>query len=112
MPIPALHLGSLTLGPFPVRWYALAYIAGILLGWRYCAALVRNHRLWGDRPATATVTQIDDLVLWVTLAIILGGRIGYICFYMLVSPEQRSQLFLHPAEVFEIWKGGMSFHGA
>ena len=112
LPIPALHLGSLTLGPFPVRWYALAYIAGILLGWRYCVALIRNGRLWGGKPATATATQIDDLVLWVTLAIILGGRIGYICFYMLVSPDQRAQLALHPAEVFEIWKGGMSFHGA
>ena len=110
--IPALHLGSMTLGPFPVRWYALAYIAGILLGWRYCVALVRNGKLWGPRPPTATPPQIDDLVLWVTLAIILGGRIGYICFYMLVNPGQRAELFAHPSEVFEIWKGGMSFHGA
>jgi phosphatidylglycerol:prolipoprotein diacylglycerol transferase len=110
--IPALHLGGLTLGPFAIRWYALAYIAGITLGWRYCVALVRNTKLWGPRTPTTTPAKIDDLVLWVTLAIILGGRIGYILFYMLVNPSQRADLFAHPAEAFEIWKGGMSFHGA
>jgi phosphatidylglycerol:prolipoprotein diacylglycerol transferase len=110
--IPALHLGSLTLGPFAVRWYALAYIAGILLGWRYCVRLIRNQRLWGGRPPTITAPQIDDLILWITLAVILGGRIGYICFYMLVNPDQRAELFANPLEVFEVWKGGMSFHGA
>jgi len=112
VPIPAIHLGSLVLGPFPIRWYALAYIAGILIGWRYCVALVKNPRLWGERSPTMTPVQIDDLILWITMAIILGGRIGYICFYMLVSPDQRNELFTHPLEAFEIWKGGMSFHGA
>jgi phosphatidylglycerol:prolipoprotein diacylglycerol transferase len=112
VPIPALHLGSLVLGPFPIRWYALAYIAGILLGWRYCVRLIGNPKLWGGRPATLRAAQIDDLILWITLAVILGGRIGYICFYMLVNPSQRADLFANPWEVFEIWKGGMSFHGA
>jgi phosphatidylglycerol---prolipoprotein diacylglyceryl transferase len=110
--VPALHLGSLTLGPFPVRWYALAYIAGIFLGYRYCVALVRNQRLWGARTPTATPVQLESLMLWVTFAIILGGRIGYVLFYMLVSPQQRADLFEHPYIVFEIWTGGMSFHGA
>jgi phosphatidylglycerol:prolipoprotein diacylglycerol transferase len=110
--IPAVHLGSLTLGPFAIRWYALAYIAGILLGWRYCVRLIRNPKLWGGRAPTLTPPQIDDLILWITLAVILGGRIGYICFYMLVNPDQRADLFAHPLEVFEVWKGGMSFHGA
>ena len=110
--IPALHLGSLTLGPFPVRWYALAYIAGILLGFRYCVGLVRNQKLWGGRPPTITVRQIDDLLLWVTFAVILGGRIGYFLFYVLVNPDQRAEWFANPFEIFEIWKGGMSFHGA
>jgi phosphatidylglycerol---prolipoprotein diacylglyceryl transferase len=109
---PAIHLGSLTLGPFAVRWYALAYIAGILLGWRYCVRLIRNQKLWGGRPPTITAPQIDDLILWITLAVILGGRIGYICFYMLVNPDQRAELIANPLEVFEVWKGGMSFHGA
>ena len=110
--IPAVHLGSLTLGPFPIRWYALAYIAGILIGWRYCVALVRNPKLWGSRTPTATPAQIDDLVLWITLGIILGGRIGYILFYMLVNPAQRAELMAHPQVALQIWNGGMSFHGA
>ena len=110
--IPMFHLGSLDLGPFPIRWYALAYIAGILLGWRYCVSLVKSPKLWGARTPTATPLQIDDLVLWITLGVILGGRIGYILFYMLVNPDQRADLFAHPYEMFEIWKGGMSFHGA
>ncbi len=96
--VPAFHLGSLTLGPFPIRWYALAYIAGILLGWRYCVALVRNPSLGRTRMPTATPAQLDDLILWVTFAVILGGRIGYVLFYMLVSPDQRADLFAHPLD--------------
>ena len=109
--IPGFHLGSLSLGPFPIRWYALAYIAGILLGWRYAVALVRNARLWGGRPATLNAAQIDDLILWITLGVILGGRIGYVLFYMLPLAEQRQVLMDNPLEVFQVWHGGMSFHG-
>lgn len=104
------HLGQV--GPLPIRWYALAYIAGILLGWRYCILLVKSPKLWSAKTPTVTPIQVDDLILWVTLAIILGGRIGYILFYMLVSPDQRAGLANNPAELFEIWHGGMSFHGA
>ena len=67
-------LGAWHVGPVGVRWYALAYIAGILLGWRYCVGLVRNPRLWGDRPPTVTPLQLDDLILWVTLGVVVGGR--------------------------------------
>ena len=74
--IPAVHLGSLALGPFPIRWYALAYIAGILIGWRYCVSLVKTSKLWGPKPPTATLVQIDDLILWITFGSLLGGRIG------------------------------------
>jgi phosphatidylglycerol---prolipoprotein diacylglyceryl transferase len=113
VPIPAIHLGGLTLGPFPIRWYALAYIGGLLLGWRYSIGLVRNPRLWGARGPTMGAPQLDDLIFpWITLAVILGGRIGYLVFYMLVDPIQRQSLLAHPEEAFEIWKGGMSFHGA
>jgi phosphatidylglycerol---prolipoprotein diacylglyceryl transferase len=99
------------LGPFALRWYALAYVAGILLGWRYAVGLVRNPKLWGNRKPTLTVAQIDDLVLWITLGVIIGGRLGYVLFYMLPSAQERPFLFSHPWEVFEIWHGGMSFHG-
>jgi len=110
--IPAVHLGSVGLGPFPIRWYALAYIAGILIGWRYCVALVTNKKIWDGRAPTASPVQVDDLVLWLTLAIILGGRIGYVLFYMLVNPGQRADFLAHPIEAIQIWNGGMSFHGA
>jgi phosphatidylglycerol:prolipoprotein diacylglycerol transferase len=110
---PIVHIGpwALQWGPLALRWYALAYVAGILLGWRYAIILVRDAKLWGGRKPTATPLQIDDLVLWVTLGIILGGRIGYILFYMLVNDDQRANLASHPLEAFKIWQGGMSFHG-
>jgi phosphatidylglycerol:prolipoprotein diacylglycerol transferase len=92
-------------GPIAIRWYALAYVAGILLGWRYAANLVRTPRLAPTRGPAATVPQIDDLVLWITLGVILGGRLGYVLFY---KPDM---LWTSPAEVLMVWHGGMSFHG-
>jgi phosphatidylglycerol:prolipoprotein diacylglycerol transferase len=92
------------LGPFAIRWYALAYIVGILLGWVYARALVRNQKLWGG-PPPMTALDIDDFIVWVTLGIILGGRLGYVLFY---NPSYFAE---HPAEAFQLWKGGMSFHG-
>ena len=91
-------------GPFAVRWYALAYITGILLGWVYARAIIRNERYWGG-TAPLTVVEFDDFILWVTLGIILGGRIGYVLFYNL--PYFAS----HPLQMFQLWHGGMSFHG-
>jgi phosphatidylglycerol:prolipoprotein diacylglycerol transferase len=109
--IPQVHLGGLSLGPFPLRWYALAYIAGIILGWRYATGLVRNARLWRGVAPTATEAQIDDLIVWLTLGIILGGRLGYILFYMLPLADGRAALAADPLLVFKVWEGGMSFHG-
>lgn len=109
--LPAVHLGSLTLGPLPIRWYALAYIAGILFGWRYAAAIVRQPRLWGKRGPPLDSRQLDDLILWITLGIILGGRIGYILFYMLPVAASRAALAADPLEALRLWHGGMSFHG-
>src|SRR6059058_2376242 len=95
---------AIAIGPIAIRWYALAYIGGIVLGWIYARALIKNERLWGG-PAPITLPQIDDFILWVTLGIILGGRTGYVLFYNL------SFFIEHQAEIFELWKGGMSFHG-
>jgi phosphatidylglycerol---prolipoprotein diacylglyceryl transferase len=95
----------LQLGPFAIRWYALAYVAGILIGWRYAVALVRNLRLWGGREPTLTAAQVDDLILWIALGVILGGRLGSVIFY---SPEL---IWTKPLNIFKIWEGGMSFHG-
>src|SRR5947208_6960234 len=101
---PAFDPVLVSIGPFQIRWYALAYIAGILLGWLYARALIRNERLWGG-PAPLTLVDFDDFVLWVTLGIILGGRIGYVLFY---NPMHFLE---HPIEAVQLWKGGMSFHG-
>jgi phosphatidylglycerol:prolipoprotein diacylglycerol transferase len=86
-------------GPFAIRWYALAYIAGIVLGWR----LLR--RLIVQAPAVGTKLQADDFVTWATLGIVLGGRLGYVLFY------QPALYLAHPAQILEVWHGGMSFHG-
>jgi len=112
IPFPAFDPVLVHLGPLAIRWYALAYIAGILLGWRYAVSLVKNPKLWGGKTPTLTPAQIDDLVLWITFGIILGGRIGYILFYMLATTAQRTDLFANPIVAVQIWNGGMSFHGA
>jgi phosphatidylglycerol---prolipoprotein diacylglyceryl transferase len=104
IPFPAFDPVLVHIGPFAIRWYALAYIAGILLGWVYARALIRNEKLWGGQ-APLTVVDFDDFVVWVTLGIILGGRIGYVLFYNL------PHFATHPAEIFQLWNGGMSFHG-
>jgi phosphatidylglycerol---prolipoprotein diacylglyceryl transferase len=109
--LPAVDLGGLKLGPFAVRWYALAYIAGILLGWRYAVGLVRNSKLWGPAGPPARDVQIDDMILWITVGIILGGRLGYVLFYMLPLASGRETLLHDPVEVVRLWHGGMSFHG-
>jgi phosphatidylglycerol---prolipoprotein diacylglyceryl transferase len=104
LPFPALDPILVQIGPFAIRWYALAYIAGILLGWVYARTIIKSTRPWGG-PAPISATQFDDFVLWITLGIILGGRAGYVLFYNL-------QHFLnHPIEIVQLWKGGMSFHG-
>jgi phosphatidylglycerol:prolipoprotein diacylglycerol transferase len=109
MPFAALQFPNfdpvlIHIGPLAIRWYALAYIVGILLGWIYARALIRDERNWGG-PAPLTVIDFGDFILWVTLGIILGGRIGYVLFY------NGEHFLTHPTEIAELWKGGMSFHG-
>lgn len=101
---PTIDPVLITLGPLPIRWYALAYIAGLLLGWAYARALVKNKALWAGASPLAP-EDIDDLLLYAALGVILGGRLGYVLFY-------NGGFYLsHPAEILAIWKGGMSFHG-
>jgi phosphatidylglycerol---prolipoprotein diacylglyceryl transferase len=90
---------ALRLGPFAIRWYALAYITALLLGWRLLRRLVR------ESPPVATALQVDDFLSWATLGVVLGGRLGYVLFY------QPGYYFSHPAMIFAVWDGGMSFHG-
>ncbi len=104
MPFPAIDPVIVEFGPFALRWYALAYIVGIILAWRYMRALVLNESLWG-RMSRPTPIELDDFVLWGTFGIILGGRLGYVLFY---NP---SYYLANPSEALAIWSGGMSFHG-
>ncbi len=104
LPFPAINPVLISIGPFAVRWYALAYIAGIVAGWFYARAIIASQRLWGG-PAPFAVIDFDDFVIWATLGIILGGRIGYVLFYNL------PHFAAHPLEIIQLWNGGMSFHG-
>ena len=87
------------LGPFVIRWYALAYISGLVLGWLYLRWLVQ-------RPGwTMTTEHLDDLLLYVTLGVVFGGRLGYVLFY------KPGFYLAHPGDILAVWQGGMSFHG-
>ncbi len=98
----SIDIGSFT---FALRWYAMAYIVGIIIGWRMAVALVRRPALWrGDAPPLPP-EQVDDFVTWVILGIILGGRLGFVLFY---AP---GYYLSNPLQIPMIWQGGMSFHG-
>ena len=104
LPFPAIDPVAIAIGPITIKWYALAYIAGLIGGWYYARRLVMADRLWGvvKRPVP---TDIDDLVVWVALGVVLGGRIGYVLFYNL------PMYMADPWEILAIRNGGMSFHG-
>ena len=103
-----IDLGFIGLGTFPIRWYALAYVVGLLIGWRYALALANRPMMWGG-ASPATRDDIDDLLFYSTLGVILGGRIGYILFYQV--PHQSETIAADPLSLLRIWEGGMSFHG-
>ena len=86
-------------GPLAIRWYALAYIVSLVIGWRVM------RRLVGLSPAVATPLQCDDFLTWAALGVVLGGRIGYVLFY------QPAVYLAHPLAALAVWEGGMSFHG-
>lgn len=97
-----IHLGGMT---FSLRWYALAYIAGVLAGWWLIARALRAPRLWAPGQPPLDRAQLERLVTWMILGIIIGGRLGYVLFY---DPA----LYLaDPLTILEVWNGGMSFHG-
>ena len=99
IPYPNIDPVLIEIGPFAIRWYALAYIVGLVLGWRYAFVLARRS------PFGITAQQIDDFLVWVTLGVVLGGRLGYVLFY------KPAYYLANPLEIFAVWHGGMSFHG-
>lgn len=91
-------------GPLAIRWYSLAYVGGLLFAWWYVRRLIASYQRAGLEPPMSAL-ETDDFLLWATLGVILGGRIGYVLFY------QSAYYFSHPLEIFAVWQGGMSFHG-
>ena len=103
-PFPAIDPIAIAVGPVAIRWYALAYVAGLLGGWFYARRLAARTELWTPLPQPSAA-DIDDLIVWVALGVVLGGRLGYVLFYNLDAYLAR------PAEILAVWHGGMSFHG-
>ncbi|MEO0992836.1 MAG: prolipoprotein diacylglyceryl transferase [Pseudomonadota bacterium] len=102
---PALFTVALGGLEFSLRWYALAYIAGLLIGWRLMVLLMRRDRLWPGGSAPMAPSKPEDLLTWMVVGVVLGGRFGFVLFY---SPDYYLE---NPLEALKLWEGGMSFHG-
>jgi len=101
---PAIDPVLFSVGPFAIRWYALAYVAGLVLGWLYARRIAANAALWGGR-VRPSAADLDDLLVYAAAGVVLGGRLGYVLFY---NPA----FFLeNPGEIIAVWRGGMAFHG-
>jgi phosphatidylglycerol:prolipoprotein diacylglycerol transferase len=104
LPFPNFDPVLISIGPIAIRWYALAYVGGILLGWWLARRIAADDRLWGGRSPIKPI-DVDDVIVWVALGIVLGGRLGYVLFY------QPAYFAANPLEILVLWRGGMSFHG-
>src|SRR5437868_4175842 len=104
LPFPAIDPIAIAIGPIAIRWYALAYIAGVVAGWIYAGLLAATPGYWCGLKLPAQ-SDVDDVIAWVELGVVLGGRIGYVLFYNFASYLQ------NPSEILAVWRGGMSFHG-
>ena len=99
IPFPMIDPIMFEVGPIAIRWYGLAYVAGLVLAWRYV------RRLAGGPPEIARLQDVDDFLVWATLGVIIGGRLGYVIFY------QPAYFLANPGAIVQTWTGGMSFHG-
>ena len=90
---------------FALRWYALAYLAGLIAGWKIIQALMRRPALWPGDRAPMDPARTEDLLTYIVLGVIIGGRLGFVLFY------QPGYYLQNPAEIVKVWEGGMSFHG-
>lgn len=126
VPYPNIDPVAIHLGPLPIRWYSLAYIGGLAAAWFYLARLLRNAGLWPDSKAPISRAQLDDVIFWVAIGVIGGGRLGYVLFYephLVVEAWPALGADMAPGLIrtligwipippaLMLWKGGMSFHG-
>ncbi len=98
----SVDIGSFTLA---IRWYALAYIAGVIIGYAIVKRAIDRPALWPGDTAPMSRKDMEDLVTWMILGIIIGGRLGYVLFY------DRAYYMAHPLDIPKVWIGGMAFHG-
>jgi phosphatidylglycerol:prolipoprotein diacylglycerol transferase len=101
---PMIDPVAVSIGPFAIRWYALAYVVGLLGGWYYAKRLAARADHWAGLRQPKPL-DIDDLIVWVAFGVVLGGRLGYVMFYNLGA------YLSQPLEILAVWRGGMSFHG-
>ncbi|MEZ5773813.1 MAG: prolipoprotein diacylglyceryl transferase [Hyphomicrobiaceae bacterium] len=101
---PQIDPVAFSVGPVSIRWYGLAYMAGLLIGWLYVRHVLDEERLWKGPPPMLP-DEADSLLLWMTFGVVVGGRLGAFLFY---EPET---LISDPLELFRTWHGGMAFHG-
>ncbi len=106
IPFPGLDPVAFSIGPLSVKWYGLAYMAGLLLGWLYIRKLLGTSGIWAKATPPFGIERVDDLLLYMTLGVIAGGRLGFVLFY------EPGYYLANPIDIPAIWKGGMAFHGA
>lgn len=105
LPFPVIDPVAVEIGPLVIRWYGLAYVVGLILGYAYAKRICRTERLWAPKGTQITAEHMDDFLLWAGLGVIVGGRLGFVLFY-------NSDFYLeNPSEILKVWNGGMSFHG-
>ncbi len=104
LPFPMIDPVLISVGPFAIRWYALAYVGGIVGAWWLARRIAAAKQYWGGVSPIRPL-DVDDVIVWAALGIVLGGRLGYVLFY---NPLYFAA---NPSEIFVIWRGGMSFHG-
>lgn len=109
--LPQIELGSLSLGPFPIRWYALSYLLGIAASFYYASKILKRPHLYGGKTPPVKQEDMDEVLFWSFIGIILGGRLGYILFYRLPHGAERSEIGADPMSLLRLWEGGLAFHG-
>ena len=105
IPYPMIDPIALQLGPLSVKWYGLAYIAGLLLGWLYIKGLLNERELWSGGKPPLEPQRIDDLLIYMTIGVLVGGRLGYVLFY------EPAHFLRNPLDIPAVWHGGMAVHG-
>jgi phosphatidylglycerol:prolipoprotein diacylglycerol transferase len=106
IPFPDFDPVAISIGPFAIKWYGLAYLVGLILGWIYVRRLLQQPQLWRNNAPPFSIEKVDDLLLYITIGVIAGGRLGYVFLY------EPGTYLAAPLDIFAVWKGGMSFHGA